>query len=128
MPERLLDRGLFLGSSTVAPGGRSLLAQALEHLGQSGLVHGENTFFTDTLEQPTHRWIVHLKPVRFSCDVDVAEADLLGWDFEAGASVGAFALLDEAFAVEKKEATSNHDSAFVEGFCNLCRGVHGTWF
>lgn len=112
----------------LTPGGRFLFSQALEHLGQGGLIHGEKAFLTDPLEEASHGRIVHLEPILFGGDIDIAQANLLGWDLEPGPSVGAFPLFDEAFVMEEKETTPHHDSAFVEGFCNLCRGVHGTWF
>jgi hypothetical protein len=100
--------------------GRCVLLDALQHLGQGGLVHGEETFGPDALEDAGDTGIVECEPVIFSCNVDVTEANLLGWELELGSAVGTFALLDQAFLMQEQEAAANHYCALCKRFRN-CR-------
>ena len=97
-----------------------VLLDALEHLGQGGLVHGEEAFGPDALKNSGDTRIVECKPVIFGRNVDVTEANLLGWELELGSAVGTLALLDQAFLMQEQEAAANHYCALSERFRN-CR-------
>ena len=94
---RTLSGGLLMGGDAVVGFTRGcLFIDALEHLGQGGFIHGENPFRANSLQEAGDGWIVEYEPIIFGCDVDIAEADLLGWELEFGAAVRSFALLDQA--------------------------------
>src|ERR1035437_224355 len=101
---------------------------ALEHLGQGGFIHGENPFRANSLQEAGDGWIVEYEPIIFGCDVDIAEADLLGRKLELGSAVGSLTLLDQALLVQQQETPANHHCALCELFCDCCRGVHGARF
>jgi hypothetical protein len=102
-----------------------VLLDAFEDLGEGGFVHGGEAFGADAFEEAGDGGVVHGEPVVFGCDVDIAEADLLGGKFEAGTAVGTFALLDEALLLEEEEAAADHDGRFGELFGDGGGGVHG---
>lgn len=83
--------------------GDGLLLDTLEHLRQGGLVHCQKPFRAHTLQQTCNGRVVQLEPVVFSGYVDVAEADLLGWELELGSAVRPFALLNQALLVQRRK-------------------------
>jgi lipid-binding SYLF domain-containing protein len=100
-----LSCGAGLGGFLVGRGAvlrlrcRSILLDAFEHLGQSGLIHGKKPFAADPLQQAGDGGVIEHEPVVFGGYIDVAEADLLGRQLELGSAVRAFALLDQALLV-----------------------------
>src|ERR1035437_4042242 len=90
---------LFVGHAVLGLGNGGLLFDALEHLGQGGLVHGENSLCADSLHQTRDGRVSEDEPVIFGGHVDIAEADLLGGELEFGSAVGSLALLNQALFV-----------------------------
>jgi hypothetical protein len=97
-----------------------LLSYSLEYLGQGGLVHCDNAFLSNSLQQPRDGGIIEREPVVFGRNIDIAEANLFGRKRKLCTAVGTLALFDKAFFVQQEETPANHYRALCELFCNLC--------
>ncbi len=115
-----LGGGFFVDCAVLGFGSGSAFFDSFEHLSEGGFIHRGEAFATDSLEQAANGGVVEDEPVAFGGDVDISEADLLGGELELGSAVRTFALFDEAFFVEKEEATANHNRALCELFRDCC--------
>jgi len=88
-------------SAVLSLGGRGVLPDALQHLRQGGLVHGQQTLGAHAFQNAGDSGIVEHQPVVLRRNVDVAKADLFGREPKFGSAVRSLALFDEALLVQK---------------------------
>lgn len=108
------------GGAVLRLGIGRLLFDALEHLGQGGLVHGEQPFGADAFQQAGDGRVIEYEPIVFGGDVDIAEADLLGGELEFCSAMRTLALLNQALLVKQQKTAANHHCALGKSFSD-CR-------
>ena len=89
-----------------------MFANSFEDLRQGGIVHGFDAVLTNPAKKPGDGRLFECKPISFCGEIDISEADLLGRELQARATVRSLALLDEPLLVQEKEAAAYHDGAF----------------